>query len=558
MKRHLIQTLYFALPVVAFILVFLGLSRNFELETSTDLLFASVVAGLVVWILPSMDLDHVGGKKLLTAVQALNEAQRILARDYPDEYERKNGKKTFALWDQFHIPSEYKSTGIFIMGEMGSGKTVYLTYLIAEALKDNPNAKLVIHDYKMDIHPFLTGHLRVPEKDIKILHPFDRRCSGWDIQADVENEGNAESLANALIPDPPPQADPFWTNNARHIVTAAILFFFYQAEGTPGYRWGLRELVDLLEDEEALKEVINADSRLRFARHAINRKNNEVLASITAHTGGLRRIGNLWAFPDKELVSIKRWRESQERQILILGYEESEDDGCKTLNRLLWKQLYKEVLRKNLAPYETWFFFDEFYQMSRLDQLENFASVSRSFKANLVLAAQDVAQVKKVYGEDTLDILMQGLKTQIYFRCRSKASRWAVEEIGQQKILKESTDKRVSSGSVSTGASRSETRETVLMAEDIQRLMKCTSQRPVLDSVITTFIDDPFRYSMVFDGFCHVWPDKKIAPDYQPEERRARTKPRPLDEIERQRLGIPIEKERSEEGAQEGEVEFEV
>ncbi len=441
------------------------------------------------------------------------------------------------------------------MGEMGSGKTVYLAYLIYQALMDNPNAKFVIHDYKMDIYPFLTQHLGIGREDIKILHPFDKRCCGWDIQADVENEGNAESLANALIPDPPPQADPFWTNNARHVVTAAILFYFYKAEEAPGYRWGLRELVDLLEDEEALKEVINADPRLRFARHAINRKNNEVLASITAHTGGLRRIGNLWAFPDKELVSLKQWREKRERQILILGYEESESDGCKTLNRLLWKQLYKEVLRKNIAPYETWFFFDEFYQMSRLDQLENFASVSRSFKANLVLAAQDVAQIKKVYGEDTLDILMQGLKTQVYFRCRSKASRWAVEEIGQQKILKESTDKRISSASVSTGASRSEARETLLMAEDIQRLTKCTSQRRELDAVITTFIDDPFRYTMDFGAFRHVWPTPQIKPDYQPEDRRERTKPRPLSNQERKRLGLPVERETKND---QGEDDFEV
>jgi len=539
MKRHLMQSLYFALPVVAFILIFLGLSRNFEFGTSTNFLLASVVAGLVVWVLPTMDFEHVGGKKLLTAAQAVQEARLILKRDYPND-------EGFTLWDLVKVPSEYKSTGLFIMGEMGSGKTVYLAYLIDQALKDNPNAKLVIHDYKMDIHPFLTHHLGIPEKEIKILQPFDKRCCGWNIQADVENEGNAESLANALIPDPPPQADPFWTNNARHIVTAAILFFFYKAEETPGYRWGLRELVDLLEDDEALKEVINADPRLRFARHAINRKNNEVLATITAHTGGLRRIGNLWAFPDKELVSLKQWREKQERQILILGYEESEDDGCKTLNRLLWKQLYKEILRKNLPPYETWFFFDEFYQMSRLDQIENFASVSRSFKANLVLAAQDVAQVKKVYGEDTLDILMQGLKTQIYFRCRSKASRWAVEEIGQQKILKESTDKRIASGNVSTGVGRSESRETILMAEDIQRLMKCTSQRPVLDAVITTFIDDPFRYTMGFDAFSHVWPEKKIASDYQPEARRERTRPRPLSDVERERLGLLIERERDE------------
>lgn len=551
MKRHLMQTLYFALPVVAFILIFLGLTRNFELETSTNFLFASVVAGLVIWIMPAMDFKHVGGKKLLSPAEAVQNARQTMKRDCPND-------EGFELWDLVKVPTEYKSTGIFIMGEMGSGKTVYMTYLITQALRDNPNAKLVIHDFKMDIHPFLTRHLGIPEKDIKILHPFDKRCCAWDIQADIEEEGHAESLANALIPDPPPQADPFWTQNARQIVRAAIQFFFNKTEDDQSYRWGMRELVDLLEDGEALKTIINADRRLSYARHAINRKNNEVLASITAHTGGLGRIANLWAFPDKERFSLKQWRESEARQILILGFDGKEKIGCRTLNRLLWAQISKEVQRNDIPPKETWFFLDEFYQMSRLDDLEHFSGVSRAYKGNLVLATQDVTQVKKTYGEDSLDILMQGLKTQIYFRCKGKASRWAAEQIGEQKFLKESQSQNVSASGTSIGKGVTVERERLLMAEDIQRLQKCTAERPLLDAVITTFIDDPFRYTMCFDAFRHVWASPQIKADYKPEERRERTRPRPLSDEERERLGLPIEKERDKEEEQSEEIEFEV
>jgi hypothetical protein len=57
------------------------------------------------------------------------------------------------------------------------------------------------------------------------------------------------------------------------------------------------------------------------------------------------------------------------------------------------------------------------------------------------------------------------------------------------------------------------------MAEDIKRLKKCTSGRPLLDAVIMTFVDDPFHYEMSFDAFKHVWPNQQIKPDYQPEDR---------------------------------------
>lgn len=548
MKRHLTQTLYFGLPVAAFILIFLGLSRNFETSNTFNLIFAAIVTGVVIWILPTMDERHIGGKKLLSAAEAVQEARERMRQDYPSD-------KGFPLWDLFTVPSEYKSTGIYVLGEMGSGKTVYLMYLIEKALQDNPNAKFVIHDYKMDIHPFLTRHLKMPAAEIKILHPFDQRCCGWDMQADIEDEGNAESIANALIPDPPPQADPFWNINARLLVTAGILFFFYKAEEEPGYRWGLRELVDLLEDGDALKVIINADPRLRFAKEAINRKNNDILTTVLSYIGGLRRIANLWAFPDKELVSLKKWRAEKKRGVLILGFEENEEDACKTLNRVLWKQLQKEVLRKNLPPHETWFFLDEFYLMSKLDGIEKFSSVSRSFKGNLVLATQDIAQVKKTYGEDTLNILMQGLKTQIYFRCKGNASQWAVTQIGEQKVLKESQSKSVSSGNVSSGTGLREQREKLLMAEDIQRLKKCTAERPLLEAVISSFIDDPFRYTMTFDAFRSVWPTPKIEPDFSLEDRRARTRPRPLTIEERERLGIFRGREKEEESASGFEAE---
>lgn len=78
-----------------------------------------------------------------------------------------------------------------------------------------------------------------------------------------------------------------------------------------------------------------------------------------------------------------------------------------------------------------------------------------------------------------------------------------------------------------------------------------------MDAVISSFIDDPFRYTMDFDAFQQVWPTPKIDPDFQPEERRERTRPRPLKNVERERLGLPIDKEPDEE-EQSPETEFEV
>lgn len=478
---------------------------------------------------------HIGGKQLLTRSQALAAARRRMKEDYPSE-------KGFRFWDLIPMPDEYKSKGIFIMGEQGSGKTVYLKYLLAEAMKA-PGAKAVIHDFKMDLHPFLTRHLGIPEEQIKILHPFDRRCCAWDIQADIEDESNAGGLANAFIPDPPPQSDPYWTQSARLIVKAALLFFYYKSKTNPAYRWDLRHLIELLEDSEALKEIINNDDRLKFARTFINKENQDILSTVLVSTGDLKEIANLWAHPDKELISLRAWRRKEQREILILGSDDKKGEACPTLNRLLWKQLYREVIDQSLpALADVWFVFDEFYWMSKLDGLDKVASIARSRHANLALATQDISQVRALYGDDLLNIILQGCSTQIYFRCSGRASAWAAEQTGEQKRMKQSTDQRFSGGQLSSGTGEQEHVDKVAMKEDISRLKKCTSERPVLDAIITTFIDDPFHYQMDFESFRHVWPSPKIDEDYQPEQRPERKEWRALTDEEKHALGIPLAK----------------
>jgi len=480
---------------------------------------------------------HIGGKRLLTRSQALAAARKRMKDDYP-------GEKGFPFWDLIPMPEEYKSKGIFIMGEPGSGKTVYLQDLIAEAMKARV-AKAVIHDFKMDLHPFLERHLNIQREDIKMMHPFDERCCGWDIQKDIEDEDNAGGFASALIPDPPPQSDPFWTNKARDIATAAVLFFFYKAEDKSSYHWQLRDLIDVFEDADTLKEIINNDRRLHFAKDAINRDNNDVLGTVTAHSEQLKTIANIWAHPSKELISLREWRTREKREILILGSDDKKGEACPTLNRLLWKQLYREVIAQDVpALFDVWFFFDEFYWMSRLEDIEAVATVARARRANLVLATQDINQVREVYGESKLNILIQGCSTQVYFRCDGDAADWAAKQIGKQKRLKQSSDQRVSGGTVSIGKGEQEAIENVVMSEDIEQLRKCTSHRPMLDAIIKTFIDNPFHYPMEFESFRHVWPSPKIDPDYRPEKRREVTKRRPLSDEERDALEIPRVREK--------------
>src|SRR5262249_18800706 len=156
-----------------------------------------------------------------------------------------------------------------------------------------------------------------------------------------------------------------------HIVKAALCFFLYQSEANESYRWGLREFVELVKDVERLREIINTDDRLNYARLGINRENNDVMVTVLTHIAKLETIALMWAHTDKELVSFRKWRREGKRQILILGTDENYGDECETLNRILRTQLKREVLDHSVKPTsDIWFFLDEFYWMGNLHGIE--------------------------------------------------------------------------------------------------------------------------------------------------------------------------------------------
>lgn len=529
MKGVALRALQAAFPIITFLLIYVGLTQRLGASEPTALLTA-LTAAIIQGVIVTNNDSHIGGNRLLTRSQALAAARKRLREDYPKE------EKSFPLWDLIRIPEEYKSKGIFVMGEQGSGKTVYLKYLINEALSE-PNAKLVIHDYKMDIHPFLTGHLNIPAEEVKILHPYDKRSVGWDMQADIRDDDQAGEIAAAFVIDDNSK-QPYFPKSARNLIKAVLCSFLYRSEENSEFKWGLSHLLEVLSRRENVLKVIGPYPSLDYARDAL--ENDDVRATIFQDLGKLGTVAAMWAYPGKELVSLNAWRREEKREVLILGTDDTRSVASGIINRLLWTQLYKEVLDKSYKPKgNTWFFLDEFYLMEKLDGIDRFSSVARSQRGNLVLATQGISQVINKYRDET-NILMNNLSTKIFFRCSGTAdAKFAAEEIGKEKRQKKGTSVEVNSQGVSHGEKEDEHTENLLMAEDIKRLKKCTSERPLLDAVITTFIDDPFHYKMDFEYFRQAWPDENIESDYQPEDRRERMRQQPIGDEARKNLGLP-------------------
>lgn len=78
-----------------------------------------------------------------------------------------------------------------------------------------------IYDAKQDILSLLGGMgLRCP---IATFHPFDARCVAWDMAADITSPAAALQAATLLVPKAQQDANPFFSNAARHLMSATLL-----------------------------------------------------------------------------------------------------------------------------------------------------------------------------------------------------------------------------------------------------------------------------------------------------------------------------------------------
>ena len=110
--RRRIQGLLF---VVLFLLVF-AFCQWCKRPLYVSLPFSLLTAIGGFWLMEQNCHRHIGGNRLLKRSQALAASRKRLKSDYPSE-------SGFGFWDTIRMPDEYKSKGIFVMGEQGSGKT---------------------------------------------------------------------------------------------------------------------------------------------------------------------------------------------------------------------------------------------------------------------------------------------------------------------------------------------------------------------------------------------------------------------------------------------------
>ncbi len=452
---------------------------------------------------PKVAHVHLRGRKLSSAT----EIESILFRTCVDHDPGiRLGDRTF--------PSRTACGHFAIVGATGSGKTIIQRLLLQSALPwigRGLGHRALIYDAKQDLLNLLAGmKLDCP---VCLLHPLDLRSAAWDMARDITAPASALQAATMLIPETKGDANPFFTNAARHLLYGTLLSCITQAPG----RWTLRQLLLTVRDKERLKQALGAlpqtEALLQYFEHPATLQN--ILSTILTCTAPYEILAATWDRA-KQRFSLREWL--QKESILVLGNDEQNRAAIDTINRLIFRRVSELILSgpevTSTVSTRTWLFLDEAREAGKLDGLSRLLTQGRSKGAAVVLGFQDIAGLREVYGPDLADELVGQCNTKVLLRLNSPATaEWASKIIGSQEVLESRAGSsrhresaRPLAGSQGDSLSHGIAQRPLVLPSELLGLPETTAENG-LTSYVVTPLTGPYRMHLSGE-----WLEKALRP----------------------------------------------
>lgn len=339
-------------------------------------------------------------------------------------------------WGRVLLPHRTAYGHLAVVGATGSGKTLLQRLLMQSVLPrigHLPNQRALIYDAKQDVLSLLGGmNLSCP---IQLLNPLDARSVAWDMAADVTSPAAAWQASSLLIPKVTHDANPFFSNAARHLLYGVLVAFILQAPK----QWTLRQLVLVLRQEKLMRCLLGNQEPCRYLLQYFEHPSTfqNILSTLLTRMAPYEIIAAAWD-SSRQKISLRDWVESD--SILVLGNDEENRAAIDTVNQLIFKRLTELVLAQpEIRPGEsrtTWFLLDEVRQAGRLEGLSALMTKGRSKGAAVLLGFQDISGLRDVYGREVADELVGQCNTKAILRLNSpETAHWASRIVGSSEFL---------------------------------------------------------------------------------------------------------------------------
>ena len=332
-------------------------------------------------------------------------------------------------WINLHprmtVPKTWATRGMFIVGGIGSGKTVILTELMEQHFQRK--RRMLIYDVKGD---FTSMYLHRP--DCRLLCPWDERSVLWDIGRDINTKARAVAFANGFFP--PSGSDGKIWNDGAALILASILIEIMREHGTD---WGWDTINRWISMSHAeLVEKLQRDHPL--AVKALAKEGSNTAASMEMTLGiGVQFIADL-AQAWNRTVRMERfsWQEwmtkprTPQRQIIVKAGPDRKSTTA--LMGGIFNYLSNAVCDSSLLPDDELgrslvFCIDELATIGRF-AIDDMIAVGRSMGCVITLGTQDIAQLDAIYGKEMRKTIESSLATKVFCQIAMGDTRKEVSE----------------------------------------------------------------------------------------------------------------------------------
>lgn len=376
------------------------------------------------------------------------------------------------------ISRDRETRSFLVTGSVGAGKTVTLWFMLQSIIKrmrTGPEDRIIIYDNKADF----TGKLPVPDEQIALFAPWDKRTWAWDVGKDVLNEVDANELCQRLIPD---SDDPFWSNAARQVLLACII----KLQRTMGKNWSWKDMNREIGSPEKIADNVLQYNPVLASLYEDpgNKTAQSVNTTLATFAATIRMLTQAWDNedpyegreyePGREIpkLSLREWALTPvvEKRVLILQGNkryEALEKGYVQAMLSAFRGIMASPEMTDSKSRRIWIVLDEFPQLGKLTGFSTYLEVGRSKGLCVVLGLQDLAQLREIYGRETAAVWESVCGTYIIGRSSAPET---VEWV--KKLVGERTIRRWMSSSGKGGGSKSEqeTRQPVVDTTDVANL----------------------------------------------------------------------------------------
>jgi len=358
------------------------------------------------------------------------------------------------------VPRAIETSHLAITGSTGTGKSTILRGLLQQIARRGETA--IVLDPECE----LTPEFYDPTRHDVLLNPIDTRCPYWSPWCELAAEGDAETFASSVIPDPAERGsgnEHYFVNSARELLVA-LLQRVPDADPQALSRvlFGpVSDLLALIKETPAASHVVADASDQRAG----------IISTLQIALRGFRFLP-----PEKpDTWSARTWEE-QRRGWVFLTIREQEREAVSSLHTIWLDALIRRLLDTELdrAQHErVWIIIDELATVRRLQHLEDMLTRGRKRGVSVVLGFQAITQLRKLYGRESTATLLAAPAVKLFLRMgEPETARWCSEAIGSREVIRpiesETAGPEDLRDAISVSYQRKE--EALVLASELQQL----------------------------------------------------------------------------------------